>query len=499
MESLNQIRTIPGKDTMIFRFAVYSIVFLLSIGRTSPANPALEAMNDNTWLKLTPNPSQRYIPRNYSNIPGDTLENVSVPVGRAYSGIVCGQGLVYYWGGGHGSHPGNDMEIYDIENNIWIQQYKPEVCDLADESCNNLYGGAGCGCPPTPRGRPYVEHGWSLESYDPVSRRQVALYSSGFWAYDASDKSWTALIGNSNAFWSNQRAHLMRYDPDVDGFPMVKSVYGVEVGLFKRDGAYTKRSSTPPNTGWIFRWSTYAPDHHVHIVLEMEKQAWSKYDAVNDTWSPLANVPSGVQITDFDYDTRNNVLVGIHNVPGEFAVWAYHVGRNQWTQMPVTGPAPSGRGSLTGTSKKPLFKYDSLHNVFIFLDVLRTGGGGTGGIGGVDIWAYRYDKDGTGLSSTGSLPGTIRILANPNPFNQMVKIRVMSDAVSVKRVNPQVMVYNINGKQVADLTHHASRITPYLFTWDVHGRSGSAMPAGIYFVQFKTGSYSVSKKIVLTK
>jgi hypothetical protein len=105
------------------------------------------------------------------------------------------------------------------------------------------------------------------------------------------------------------------------------------------------------------------------------------------------------------------------------------------------------------------------------------------------------DADGSLVEEkvSGRIPANA-LFMQPNPFNSMVKIRVMSDAISVKRVNPQVMVYNINGKQVADLTHHASRITPYLFIWNA-----SHFPNGIYFIKANVNGKIYTKQLFLIK
>ncbi len=63
---------------------------------------------------------------------------------------------------------GNDVEIYDLEADIWTQSYRPEVCEITNsdwEDCNGLYGGAGSRYV-TLTGKPYTEHSWDFESHD---------------------------------------------------------------------------------------------------------------------------------------------------------------------------------------------------------------------------------------------------------------------------------------------------------------------------------------------
>src|SRR5262245_1300254 len=84
---------------------------------------------DNEWRLLTPNPSQRYADigdQAWPNIPDLTDE--PNPTSRCYGGMHYGDGKIFYFGGGHGCYAGNDVETYDIANNIWRQSYRPEVC-----------------------------------------------------------------------------------------------------------------------------------------------------------------------------------------------------------------------------------------------------------------------------------------------------------------------------------------------------------------------------------
>jgi hypothetical protein len=88
----------------------------------------------------------------------------------------------------------------------------------------------------------------------------------------------------------------------------------------------------------------------------------------------------------------------------------------------------------------------------------------------------------------------IRIKANPNPFYPAVQIEVRRDAYGVKRVSSQVQVYNIRGKQIADLSHHGPRITPYAYTWDA-----SAYNTGVYYLRVTLGRKTYTRKLLLIK
>ncbi|MFP4616280.1 MAG: hypothetical protein ACLFRB_10440 [Thiohalorhabdus sp.] len=48
------------------------------------------------------------------------------PEYRPYSGVEAGDGRVFYWGGGHKSYDGNDIDAYEIVENRWDQLTKEE-------------------------------------------------------------------------------------------------------------------------------------------------------------------------------------------------------------------------------------------------------------------------------------------------------------------------------------------------------------------------------------
>ncbi|MHC4917113.1 MAG: RNA polymerase sigma factor, partial [Planctomycetota bacterium] len=131
-------------------------------------NPTLVSMAPNTWVKLKPNRE---------------------PVGRSYSGICWGNGRIFYFGGGHHSHPSNDVELYDPAANTWTQATEPEDyrdCDKwpgLTEKDRAFIKSIGGGCPTvapyvSPKGRPLVYHTYQQHVWLP---EEQAFYSAGVW------------------------------------------------------------------------------------------------------------------------------------------------------------------------------------------------------------------------------------------------------------------------------------------------------------------------------
>lgn len=346
---------------------------------------------DNEWRQVTPQPSQRYIPANY--MASDVLENVSLPRGRAYGGIQYGNGKLYYFGGGHGGYPGNDVEVYDIAANRWTQSYKPEVCDLNDGSCNGIYGGWGV-TTLTPQGRPYTEHTFEKYKWDGSRNALVANLSGGMFTFDPATVRWTrlgpALIGQSDILTWN----LLSYDPDVSGNLAILADTsaspspGWSAGVYKfLNGAWSRVGDLPLSGGTNI-YSTYLPDRHQHFVwFHRYVNRYYLLDARTMTWTPVPNPPEWVD--SFDYDTRNKVIIGVqHFVPGTIKLFVYDPATNAWTSLSTTAPFPSQQPD-GASAFAPLLRYDPLSNVFIFLSA----GGGSGGTGGwTETWAYRYRR-----------------------------------------------------------------------------------------------------------
>jgi hypothetical protein len=84
------------------------------------------------------------------------------------------------------------------------------------------------------------------------------------------------------------------------------------------------------------------------------------------------------------------------------------------------------------------------------------------------------------------------IEAYPNPFNPVIQIKVMRDERCEMRAALQI--YNVSGKQVAKLTHHTSRITHHVYTWNA-----SRLPSGIYIARIRLGNKVFSKRLILSK
>lgn len=394
------IKDSSGCGKWVLRPVILGLIIAGAVASGSVAealNETLVNLPENTWYRISPNPSQRYIPRNYT--ASDTLEVQPEPVSRSYSGIAYGDGKVFYYGGGHSSYPGNDVEVYDIASNVWTQQYKPEVCQLSDSSCNGIYSGWGVTAV-TPQGRPYVEHTYQQYVWHPLQQRVVLGLRSGTWTFSPSTRQWARLT-TSIPWSSNEIRHLMLYDPDLQ--TVLFAPLGTPRYMYRFDfgtNAWIQMGPTPSAIAYSDVAATYDAGRKRHVVSSSNGSMWL-YDARLDTWTQIANVPAEVAGAGaLAYDADNQVVLVLVGVSGQARLWVYDQS-GQWTRLSFSGgPRISDFGARFGT-----LVYDPTHRVFIFLNAVDWGGGGSGGT--TETWAFRYKRGVTsGSTSTADTGGT---------------------------------------------------------------------------------------------
>jgi len=240
----------------------------------------------NTWQQCSPTLTNRWVPSSYTDCrPTATTGN---PQGRSFSGSAYGQdpqgnGHIFYWGGGHNSYPGNDVDLYDIANNQWVPDpVQPQclasccgttgawsgnsTCDNFPLNCPagsaNCMGGscgvrngggvvkpafrcaggtqAGLQCSqdadctgggtcsvgiPTPGQvcptcRPYTEHSYQRQAYNPVRGKFLMIGTvSGTWEWDPATREFSRL-GDSPPTGGDQSNRIMLWDPGDPAKPV---------------------------------------------------------------------------------------------------------------------------------------------------------------------------------------------------------------------------------------------------------------------------------------
>src|SRR5262245_16046797 len=161
-----------------------------------------------------------------ADLPANTWVHVKTkrnPVGRSYSGVCYGGGYLFYFGGGHGSHPGNDVELYHVATNTWTQATECESWTDADKwthlpeeqrkALKNTIGGGSGGTWLSPKGRPLTRHTYQMHVWFPEEK---AFYNTIYdlWSFSPEKSEWkqvskTAPTGSDVHTWG------VTYDPEL--------------------------------------------------------------------------------------------------------------------------------------------------------------------------------------------------------------------------------------------------------------------------------------------
>ena len=461
---------------LVASFLVLATASIFAAPRAATAQQpgdSLSTLSDNSWRKLDLAASTRYVTPNF--VVGATPIADPNPRSRTWSGLVAGGNRVFYFGGGHNSYPGNDVEVFDPVSFRWDQSYKPEVCPYAVISpCSVIYNGPGTSVT-TPLGRPYTEHTYQIYAYDPRSNRLFGVLSSGTWAYDLVAKTWTPLAGlhAGNTFsplGTTGNWHLFGFDAAVGAFHAVVTP-GSTAGTYRFEDAtrqWVKRGNLP-EMGWTQLGSTYGTDRGVHFVYAYGwTHKWWKYDARSGQWTALPDPPA---VPDsFDYDSRNRAVVAVNYASaGVSRMMVFDPDASRWMELP-TSLTPGPPVSAGGTAAAMSWRYVPSQNVFIFLAGVYNNAGGP-----TTTWAYRYRREpgapGPGADTT---PPTVTLVA-PTPgarISGTVQLSARaSDNVGVTAVNFQVDGRDVgaassvsaptivwNSAQVPDGTHTLSAV-----------------------------------------
>jgi hypothetical protein len=83
----------------------------------------------------------------------------------------------------------------------------------------------------------------------------------------------------------------------------------------------------------------------------------------------------------------------------------------------------------------------------------------------------------------------------PNPFNPTTKFKY---ALPEGR-NVSIIIYDINGKKVAELVNDYQEKGTYEITWNGKNNFGEPVASGTYIYSIKAGKFNQSKKMLLLK
>ena len=96
-----------------------------------------------------------------------------------------------------------------------------------------------------------------------------------------------------------------------------------------------------------------------------------------------------------------------------------------------------------------------------------------------------------------SIPAEIMLQVFPNPFRTMTRISI---GAGQRAESIELSIYDITGRQVKSyFLSTAYSLMPTIFLW--HGRDDQSrlLPAGVYFVELKTGTFSTTEKVLIVR
>lgn len=511
--------------------------------RAQELNSKLSALSENSWIYLNPKPSLRYFPI-YANPEAtealtetDRVETRE-PQGRSYTGIVYGDSKIFYFGGAHGSYPGNDVEMYDIAQNIWIQSYKPNVAPANDPA----YGGGGSPNsyvdPRTGEVRPYQIHGYGRTTYHAGLKLYVCTASfcektrynesTKEWecsygsnlrvsliGFDPKQKKWELLVAADKLPWDDDHGQLSDYDEELGGILLTGERSDVGIWLFRdKNSNLTKLNYDGPRLSSVGGSpSIYIPDirSHLFAILPQSNGVTVRlilYNSIRESWEEIA-VPDLIKARigsdgnfAMAYDRLNKKVIVMQTedpeVPSPIDIWIYDPIAKSWSNL-GTSPSSPIRRPFSVVNREPI-QYDPIHNVIIMVYTKKTHQQGEPGF--VETWAYRYKsgrsttsiEDSVGKEKT---PSKFRLLQNyPNPFNSSTNIAYQITSTSYVSFE----IYDTRGKRIDSLVSEIQSPGSHRVSW------GKGYPSGVYFLRIlvsddrnKIPYYTSAKKLILLK
>lgn len=391
---------------------------------TFPAH--LRGLGSNQWVRVTP--PERTVYQSVLTLSKDTTDCVRAitdgnPVFRSFSGLAAGPGVIFYFGGGHAGHPGNDVDLYSTRDNKWEIPYPAECPEAGSSVARQVKGGATGTRGITPSGRPWVHHSYQNSRYDPPRKRFIFVGGEGTWAFDLSKRDWTHLVRRDKSLgptWASMGG--MAYDPQHDRLVafVTSSANGSARGIYHFDLKAQRWSfvtSFPSGEGYRFadKVITAATIPHrrealvmtTPVVPQPEGAKLWRYHLDSGDWSDVKSfgtreVPGSpatevsTTAANWDYDSRNNRGVFLATARqgdgGERTtrVWSWDPDADRWTHHPPAEPRPGPQGR-----SRYSFVYDERHNVFVYVEVVTLYCGvETAACGGrTHTWLYRLAGD----------------------------------------------------------------------------------------------------------
>ena len=102
-----------------------------------------------------------------------------------------------------------------------------------------------------------------------------------------------------------------------------------------------------------------------------------------------------------------------------------------------------------------------------------------------------------GREKDAAVPLVVALEQNtPNPFNPMTRIRY---AVPREGERVRLTVYDVSGREIAQLVDETSKAGYHEAIWDGRNASGAEVSSGAYFYRLDAGATTLTRKMLLVK
>ncbi|HEX7343554.1 MAG TPA: FG-GAP-like repeat-containing protein [bacterium] len=401
------------------------------------------------------------------------------------------------------SSGGGDVYVYESNGNNSVQQiYRGSMNTWNAYACSYANDMDGNGRPEFICGGSDSNRGWVTQIYEAagndsfVVRQEIIIWDGYF-----------GVPGNCVGDFDNDGADefviqcaqsLRVYEWNGQSYAQVQNIpenFGsILHGVFSYDGNYNGYDE-------VFWLGIGDGGYWTNETILLEDEASAQPPNVNITLQWLGWAPNG-----FNYNIN---LTNGETTPETFDTWIMMQFPNGTWHGPVLGPVnltlPAG-SSITRIrlqavpGSAPAGTYWYVGRIGDYPSAVWDSSGfnftitGSGDWGrGVGEWANSGEDLARGTRSVASLSGsgaTPTIQVMPNPFNPTTVLSFeLRDASRVS-----LQVYDISGRMVATLVEGWREAGVHEVTFD-----GSGLPSAIYICRIRSGSWSSSEKMILTK
>jgi hypothetical protein len=299
---------------------------------------------------------------------------------------------------------------------------------------------------------------------------------------DGSALLWSTFLGGSDWDWSYALDLDAAGNPVLAGgtrsanFPTTPGAYDQTLGA-----GYDVFVSKLASAGNALLWSTFlGGDAGTEEAYAVAIDPFGNPVLTGLTSS--SDFPTTPDAFDGSYNGNNDLFVSKLSSAGSSLMWSTFAGgaaqERGWSLVldPYGNPVVAGHTESSGFPTTA-GAYDVSHN------------------GSWDAFVVRFDTiDPTGVTNESGSSIALR-LAGPNPFTQETSIRY----VLSREERVDVRVFDPAGRAVATLQRGPAPAGVHDLAWSGLDDSGRPVPSGVYFLRFRAGERTESRRIVFLR